>query len=134
MVVVGAGGAGRALAFGAVARGAASVVIANRNRQRGEELAAELASSQGAQAEGCGLEEVASGAVTGDVLVNTTSVGMHPKVGGGEVCGVGGLCCFFRGDGAWLVCLWAFWGMCCQGALFCGATPVGQLVHFQRVI
>ncbi len=42
VVVVGAGGAGRALAFGAAAKGAGAVIIANRNRQRGEELAAQL--------------------------------------------------------------------------------------------
>jgi shikimate 5-dehydrogenase len=29
------------------------------------------------------LDELASGAVKGDVLVNTTSVGMQPQVGGG---------------------------------------------------
>lgn len=47
VVVVGAGGAGRALAFGAAARGAGCVVIANRSKSKAEELAAELAGSQG---------------------------------------------------------------------------------------
>jgi hypothetical protein len=40
-------------------------------------------------AEACSLDEVASGAVRGDVLVNTTSVGMHPQVGWGWG-GIGG--------------------------------------------
>ena len=75
VVVVGAGGAGRALAFGAAVRGA-SVTIANRNVQRAEELAAQL----DPPARACGLEALACGAVVGDVLVNTTSVGMHPHV------------------------------------------------------
>jgi hypothetical protein len=47
VVVLGAGGAGRALAFGAAARGAASVVIANRSAQRAAELAAQLNASLG---------------------------------------------------------------------------------------
>lgn len=36
-------------------------------------------------AEACSLADLASGAVAGDVLVNTTSVGMHPQVGEGWV-------------------------------------------------
>ena len=75
VVVVGAGGAGRALAFGAAARGA-NVVIANRSASKAIALAAQLNSIP--PAKGVALEEVASGKVTGDVLVNTTSVGMHP--------------------------------------------------------
>ncbi|KAL4546682.1 hypothetical protein Ndes2526B_g01887 [Nannochloris sp. 'desiccata'] len=75
VVVVGAGGAGRALAFGAAARGA-SVVIANRSASRAIELATQLNSTP--PAKGVALEEVSSGEVSGDVLVNTTSVGMHP--------------------------------------------------------
>lgn len=83
VVVVGAGGAGRALAFGAAAKGAGAVIIANRNRQRGDDLAAELAGRLGpqAKAQSASLDDVAAGAVGGDVLVNTTAVGMHPKVG-----------------------------------------------------
>lgn len=41
VVVIGAGGAGRALAFGAAAKGA-RVAIANRSRQRAEDLAAAI--------------------------------------------------------------------------------------------
>ncbi|KAK9818289.1 hypothetical protein WJX72_010136 [[Myrmecia] bisecta] len=74
VVVVGAGGAGRALAFGASDRGA-QVVIANRNRARAEELAASMPGG----AEVVDLEDLASGAASGDVLVNTTAVGMHPQ-------------------------------------------------------
>lgn len=73
VVVLGAGGAGRALAFGAASRGA-QVVIANRSVARAEELAAAL----GPATRGVSLDAVASGAVGGDVLANTTSVGMHP--------------------------------------------------------
>jgi 3-dehydroquinate dehydratase/shikimate dehydrogenase len=75
VVVVGAGGAGRALAFGAAARGAA-VVVANRALDRAEALAAAL----GGGARATPLADLAAGAVRGDVLANTTSVGMHPAV------------------------------------------------------
>lgn len=127
----GAGGAGRALAFGAAVKGA-KVIIANRSVQKAADLAAQvgawpwrggvvcgwaagwrppwplavcrLAAWQAPPtrasppphpsarprsylvpqldppASACSLEELASGAVRGDVLANTTSVGMHPQV------------------------------------------------------
>ena len=75
VVILGAGGAGRALAFGAAVQGA-NVIIANRSLERAKELAEALEP----QARGVGLDEIANGNVTGDVLVNTTSVGMHPNV------------------------------------------------------
>jgi 3-dehydroquinate dehydratase/shikimate dehydrogenase len=73
VVVVGAGGAGRGLAFGAAFKGA-SVVVANRNYERAAALA-----------EACGgtavtLEALQAGEVAGDVLANTTSLGMVPNV------------------------------------------------------
>ncbi|KAG9151081.1 hypothetical protein Leryth_002654 [Lithospermum erythrorhizon] len=73
-VIIGAGGAGKALAYGAKEKGA-RVVIANRTYER----AKELADAVGAQAlsladlEGFHPE-------TGMILANTTSIGMHPKV------------------------------------------------------
>lgn len=73
VVVLGAGGAGRALAFGAAVKGA-RVVIANRSVARAAALAAQL----DPPATACSLADVESGAVRGDVLANTTSVGMHP--------------------------------------------------------
>ena len=73
VVVIGAGGAGKALAFGAKFKGA-NVVIANRSVERAQALA-----------DACGgvavsLEDLASGSVVGDVLANSTSVGMQPNV------------------------------------------------------
>jgi 3-dehydroquinate dehydratase/shikimate dehydrogenase len=75
-VVVGAGGAGRALAFGAAAKGA-RVVVVNRSRQRAEELVAALPAGT---AEVAGWEELQAGRVRGDVLGNSTSLGMAPNV------------------------------------------------------
>jgi len=73
VVVVGAGGAGKALAFGAKFKGA-DVIIVNRSVDRAQALA-----------EACGgkaasLEDLAAGRVVGDVLANSTSVGMQPNV------------------------------------------------------
>lgn len=75
VVVIGAGGAGRALAFGAADRGA-KVVIANRNRERADQLAAALGSGV---ASSCSWDDLAEGRVGGDVLANSTSVGMAPR-------------------------------------------------------
>ena len=70
-VVVGAGGAGRAMAF-ALADEWARVRIANRTVERAERLAAEL---EGATAHGLdALPEVVADA---DLLLNATSVGME---------------------------------------------------------
>ena len=73
VVIVGAGGAGRAIAFGSVSRGA-RVIIANRDFERARSLAADV---------GCDaatLTALQAGAISGDVLVNCTSLGMHPNV------------------------------------------------------
>ncbi|KAJ7522528.1 hypothetical protein O6H91_18G015700 [Diphasiastrum complanatum] len=79
-VVIGAGGAGKALAFGAKQKGA-RVVIANRNFER----AKVLAKSVGAEA--IPLEQLDSfQPESGMVLANTTSVGMHPNVQDTPIC------------------------------------------------
>lgn len=74
VVVIGAGGAGRALAFGAAHKGA-KVIIANRSTDKAEKLAAQIAG--GAQV--VSLDQLSSGEVKGDILANTTSIGMHPQ-------------------------------------------------------
>ncbi|GIL79626.1 hypothetical protein Vretifemale_8933 [Volvox reticuliferus] len=75
VVIIGAGGAGRALAFGAATKGA-RVVIANRSQERADQLAAAL----GTSATSCSWEDLVLGRVTGDVLANSTSLGMTPHV------------------------------------------------------
>jgi shikimate dehydrogenase len=73
-VVVGAGGAGRAVAF-ALADAGGAVHIANRTEERAESLAADV---PGATAGGLDtLDRVADA----DLLVNATSVGMEPDDG-----------------------------------------------------
>lgn len=91
IVVLGAGGAGRALAF-AAARAGAAVVIANRTLTRADELAASVRTAvPGASVQAVRLDGVRSGELGGDVLANTTQIGMHPKVGrwGGGGWGLG---------------------------------------------
>jgi shikimate dehydrogenase len=70
-VVVGAGGAGRAVAF-ALADAGASVHVANRTAERAEALAEEVPGATGG-----GLETLAARVPEADVLVNATSVGME---------------------------------------------------------
>ncbi|KAL1803835.1 bifunctional 3-dehydroquinate dehydratase/shikimate dehydrogenase, chloroplastic isoform X2 [Daucus carota subsp. sativus] len=73
-VVIGAGGAGKALAYGAKEKGA-RVVIANRTYDR----ARELADTVGGQA--LSLSDLNSFCPEDDmVLANTTSIGMQPKI------------------------------------------------------
>ncbi|MHC1589265.1 MAG: shikimate dehydrogenase [Methermicoccaceae archaeon] len=69
VLVLGAGGAARAIAHALVHEGA-SVVVANRTRERAEELCEHI------RAEGAGLEGIASLVQDCDVLINATSVGM----------------------------------------------------------
>ncbi len=73
VLVVGAGGAGRAVAFGAAHRGA-RVLIANRNDERASALARDVG------AEAVPWASLQAGDIQADVLANTTSVGMQPNV------------------------------------------------------
>ncbi|KAH9322626.1 hypothetical protein KI387_017265, partial [Taxus chinensis] len=73
-VVVGAGGAGKALAYGAKEKGA-RVAIANRNYERAKMLANLVGG------EAIPLDKLDSfWPENGMILANTTSVGMHPNV------------------------------------------------------
>jgi len=71
VLVIGAGGLGRTLSYALAERGA-HLVIANRTVERARTLAKELGASW------CTLEDMKR--VKADVLLQTTSVGMYPKV------------------------------------------------------
>ena len=71
VLLLGAGGASRALAYGLASR-VSEMTIANRTVSRGRDLADEVGAAW------CGLDEIK--AQRPDVLINTTSVGMHPNV------------------------------------------------------
>lgn len=70
-VVVGAGGAARAIVAALVGRGFAEVIVANRTPARAEALTARLGGQP------AGLDALPSLLEGADLLVNTTSAGMH---------------------------------------------------------
>ena len=71
VVIIGAGGAARALAFGLKEKGA-NIKLVNRTFERCVELADEVGCSYGKLPE--------TGEIDADVLINTSSVGMYPNV------------------------------------------------------
>lgn len=79
VLVLGAGGSAKAVAF-ALAEIGCDIVIANRTYSRAVELAESLkAVSANVRAIPLEREAVAEAARSSDLLVNTTSVGMHPE-------------------------------------------------------
>lgn len=77
-VVLGAGGAARAAVAELALAGAAEVLVLNRSTERGERMVADLAAKTGARIlfePWRGVYAVPPGF---DVLVNATSIGMHP--------------------------------------------------------
>ena len=75
--LLGAGGSARAVAFALASRGSVCT-ITNRTAARAEALAAEINAVYPGQAEAAGW---GTGTKAFDLLVNTTSVGMTPRVG-----------------------------------------------------
>lgn len=70
ILIIGAGGAARAVGFGLIEAGA-KVIITNRTEAKGRDLAAQL---------GCSFVPAPDlGTIHADGLINTTSVGMHPQ-------------------------------------------------------
>ncbi|OXM86165.1 shikimate dehydrogenase [Paenibacillus rigui] len=78
VLMLGAGGAARGVGYALAKEGAAHIYIANRTREKAEELAQSMSGFTGVT--GMGLDEIAD--VAGDValIVNNTSLGMHPNV------------------------------------------------------
>lgn len=75
---VGAGGVGRAIAFALAGAGAGPIHLANRSREKGEELAASIRHRvPGAQVYVHAGEDDLP-VVAFDLVVNATSLGMHP--------------------------------------------------------
>lgn len=80
VVILGAGGAARAIAVEAALAGASRIIIINRNRERGEELAALLNQRTPAQAEYLPWEKSVKVPEGTDILIQATCVGMYPDV------------------------------------------------------
>ena len=77
MLLLGAGGAARAAAFGMASEGIASLTIANRTKERASGLADEVRGSIG-RVRAISMEEatLAEASAEADLIVNATSVGM----------------------------------------------------------
>ena len=73
VMILGAGGAARSVAFGMIRQGA-RVCIANRSRKKGEALASALG------VDFCPLDQGQVNGKSIDILINTTPVGMHPDI------------------------------------------------------
>lgn len=80
VVVLGAGGAARAIAVESALAGAAHISIVNRTPARGEELATLVSDRTTASAEFLPLVEGFRIPEAADILVNATSIGLFPNV------------------------------------------------------
>ncbi|NKI21095.1 shikimate dehydrogenase [Paenibacillus dendritiformis] len=79
ILLIGAGGAARGIAYALLKAGCASLHIANRTLARAEALARDLAAFGTVEAVQLG-ERPVIGSHEVDIVVHTTSVGMHPDV------------------------------------------------------
>jgi shikimate dehydrogenase len=80
VVVLGAGGAARAVAVETALAGAASVTIVNRDRERGRQLVDVLRERTPAEAELAAWDRTYAVPAATEILVNATSVGLFPDV------------------------------------------------------
>ena len=85
-VVVGAGGAARAVVFGLLWSGSGHIAVLNRTLERARALVSDLGSHPGFSARLRALplapETLVESARAADLLVNATTIGMWPHVGG----------------------------------------------------
>ena len=80
VVLLGAGGAARAIGVELALAGAASITVVNRSRDRGRELAELLKTKAGAAAGAVGWEGDYKVAADVAVVVNATSIGLYPDL------------------------------------------------------
>lgn len=78
VLMLGAGGAARGVGYALAKEGASQLYIANRTKEKAVELAGSMSSF--CEAQGLGLDEVADAARDAVLIVNNTSLGMHPNV------------------------------------------------------
>jgi len=80
VVILGAGGAARAIAVEVALAGTRSLTIVNRSRERGRELVELLRSGATAQAVAVPWEGDHKIPADADIIVNATSIGLFPDV------------------------------------------------------
>jgi shikimate dehydrogenase len=78
VLMLGAGGAARGVGYALAKEGAAQLYIANRTKEKAVELAGSMSSF--CEAQGLGLDEIKDIAGEAALIVNNTSLGMHPNV------------------------------------------------------
>lgn len=81
LVILGAGGAARAIAVEAALAGARKVTVINRTPEKARELAALIGSRTGAEAASLAFTPGMKIPQDTDILVNGTSIGLYPDVG-----------------------------------------------------
>jgi shikimate dehydrogenase len=79
-LIIGAGGAARAIAVELALAGAKHVTILNRSKERGEPLAALINQKTSAQAEFIHWQSAFSIPSSVDILINATSIGLYPNI------------------------------------------------------
>ncbi|KAF5415341.1 MAG: Shikimate dehydrogenase (NADP(+)) [Candidatus Methanogaster sp.] len=84
ILIIGAGGAARAIAFQFGYSGG-DIVIANRTKERADRLASDVRVGLSELGKTPSIESIGLGAIPGkiddaDILINATSVGMHPNI------------------------------------------------------
>ena len=80
ITVLGAGGAARAIAVECALAGADRIIVINRNRERGEELAALINTRTKTRAEYLGWSQSLGIPIDTQILVQATSIGLYPNV------------------------------------------------------
>ncbi|MTK64861.1 MAG: shikimate dehydrogenase [Methanobacterium sp.] len=81
VIILGAGGASRAIAFQLLLSGVDNLVIANRTVEKAEELKTDLVEKLDHEVRVSGLDENLTNELSdADILINTTPVGMYPNV------------------------------------------------------
>jgi shikimate dehydrogenase len=80
VVVLGAGGAARAITVELALAGAAELIVVNRSVERGQSMVADLKSRTGANAHFKPWDVTVAIGPEIDVLVNATSIGLYPDV------------------------------------------------------
>ena len=81
IIILGAGGASRAISFQIIVKGADKVIIANRTLDKAFHLKSNLINKLNADVESVGLtDELKKELEDADILINTTPVGMYPNV------------------------------------------------------
>jgi shikimate dehydrogenase len=78
VLLLGAGGAARGVAYALAKAGVKRIEIANRTKERAMQLASAIGEFSDTQ--GIGLDDLADRMESVDLIVNTTSAGMHPNI------------------------------------------------------